>query len=98
MHFVLSQQGSAQHCSVFIAFLFFLAFALLLSVANELNVKAPARANKNTFFIYSIFENKNVVSLLLYEKAVGRFPGLRKIFIDKIYLVGGEILSNLKGI
>ena len=97
MHFILSQ-GAAQHCSVFAAFLFLLLFALFLSVANEGIVNAPASANKNIFFIYSIFENKNVFSLLLYEKGVWGFPGFGEKFIDKIYLVRGEIFSKLNRI
>ena len=97
MQHVLSQ-GAAQHCSVFAAFLFFLDFALLLSVAKAGNVKAPARANRNIFFIYFVFENKNVVSLLLNEKAVGWFPGLREKFIDKIYFIAGKVISKLNGV
>ena len=49
VHFV--SQGCVQHCSVFTDFLFFFAFGLFLSAAKELKVRAPARANKNTFFI-----------------------------------------------
>src|SRR5215211_282738 len=47
---VLGQLGE-HTCSIFAAFLLFLLFNFPFSAANEPNDKAPARANKNIFFI-----------------------------------------------
>jgi hypothetical protein len=64
-HPVLGQLGE-HFCSVFTPFLCFLPLIFPLSAAKEERVSAPARANKNAFFILLFFIVFGQVELAMF--------------------------------